>query len=287
MSHTPRICVLAMSALALAACAQQGGQPGGWFQDGFRQDTYRLASATQATGSEFNRRLHDGYVELAAAERSEYDWADSDRFARKALAAAADREVAPDALHERRVPGQTREPLLAARKDLLALFEQGGRDKAPRSSAEAQLGFDCWIQEQEENRQPADIAACRDRFRTALAEAKAAMGLPDDAHVVYFETGSAKLSTAELQKLMLAASEAKSAWVKVLVSGHTDGVGTSEKNEALSAARAKAVTDMLITAGVKAGQIQAKHFGAERPAVQAKAGKPVAKNRRVEVRILR
>lgn len=117
--------------------------------------------------------------------------------------------------------------------------------------------------------------------------AKSTMGVPSDAHVVYFKTGSAELTTAELQKLMLTATKAKGASAKVLVSGHTDGTGTSEKNEALSAARAKAVADLLISAGVKAEQIKAMHFGDSRPAVQSKAGKPAAKNRRVEVQILR
>ena len=287
MPNAPRIVVLGLSALALAACAQQGEQTSAWVQENFRQEAYKVAKATEPTGSEFNRRLHEGYVELAAAERMEYDWSDSDRFARKALAAASDQDVPPDALYERQVPGETWESLLAARKDLMALLQAGARDKAPLSTAEAQLGFDCWIQEQEENRQPEDIAACRERFQTALAEAKSAMGLPSGAHVVYFKTGSADLATAELQKLMVAATLAKSASAKVVVSGHTDGTGTSEKNEALSAARAKAVADLLISAGVKAEQIQAKHYGTSRPAVETTAGKAEPKNRRVEIQVIR
>lgn len=116
--------------------------------------------------------------------------------------------------------------------------------------------------------------------------AKSTMGLASDAHVVYFKTGSADLTTAELQKLMLAATKVKSDSATVLITGHTDGTGTSEKNDALSAARAQAVTDLLISAGVKAEQIRAMHFGDSRPAVESKAGKPAAKNRRVEVQII-
>src|SRR3546814_7288426 len=36
-------------------------------------------------------------------------------------------------------------------------------------SAEAQVAFDCWMEQQEENFQPDDIAACRDRFEAAMA----------------------------------------------------------------------------------------------------------------------
>ena len=117
--------------------------------------------------------------------------------------------------------------------------------------------------------------------------AKSTLGLPSGEHVVYFNTGSAELTTEELQKLMLTATKAKGASAKVVVSGHTDGTGTSEKNEALSAARAKAVADLLISAGVKAEQIQAKHCGDSRPAVESKTGRPAAKNRRVEFLILK
>lgn len=286
MLNAIRIAVFGVCALALGSCALQGDRAGGWAQGNPYKEPYRVAKGTDATGSEFNRQLHEGYVALAAAERREFDWSDSDHFSRKALAAAADHQVAPDALHERRVPGETRERLSAARGDLMELFRMGARDKAPLNSAEAQLGFDCWIQEQEENRQPEDIAACRQRFQTALAETKVALGLPSGAHVVYFKSGSAELSTAELQKLVLAAAEAKGAWAKVLISGHADSVGTSEKNEALSEARAKAVTDLLISVGVKAEQIRATHHGAARPAVDTKAGTAQPKNRRVEVHVI-
>ena len=287
MLNANRIIVLGACALGLAACAGQGEHTGAGTQEGLYQEPYRVARATEPTGSAFNRQLYEGYVALAAAERKEYDWSDSDRFARKALAAAADQDVTPDALDERMVTGEDWDSLLTARSDLMDLFRMGARDTAPLSSAEAQLGFDCWIQEQEENRQPDDIAACRERFLIALAETKTAVGLPSGALVVYFKTGSAELATAELQKLMLAAAEAKGAAAKVLVSGHTDDTGTSEKNEGLSEARAQAVTALLISAGIKAERIRAKHYGAARPAVVSEVGKAEPKNRRVEVQIIR
>ncbi len=40
-------------------------------------------------------------------------------------------------------------------------------------AANAQVMFDCWMQEQEENFQPPDIARCRDGFSAAIAAVEA------------------------------------------------------------------------------------------------------------------
>ena len=54
------------------------------------------------------------------------------------------------------------ERLSGARSRLIAAFGAGARKRAPKQAAEAQLRFDCWMQEQEENFQPDDIdAPCR------------------------------------------------------------------------------------------------------------------------------
>lgn len=287
MSTRAWIALLALTAPLLAACAEQRQMASDWVRQTLYQDPYTAAAAAEPTGSEFNRRLHGGYVALAAAEREEYDWADSRVFSKKALAAARGEDVPPDTLYERKLPPETRDELAAAREDLLGMLYEGARDKAPETAAEAQVGFDCWMQEQEENRQPEDIAACRERFRTALAQVKTALGRPSGAHIVYFKTGSAALGEAQLETLMKAAALAKGTSLKVLVSGHADSTGSSEKNEALSEARARVVTDLLISAGVKAERIEAEHYGATRPAVEATPGVAEAKNRRVEIQLIR
>jgi len=287
MSNKTWIAILSMSAPMLAACAEQGQMASTWIQRNIYQEPYAAAEAAEPMGSEFNRRLYEGYLALAASEREEYDWRDSAAFSRKALAAADDQDVAPDALYDRKLPESARGDLSAARKELTALLQKGAREKAPAIAAEAQVSFDCWMQEQEENWQPEDIAACRERFRVALAQVRTAMGYASGAQVVYFKTGSADVAKAQLEKLMKAAALAKGTSYKILVSGHTDSVGSSEKNEALSAARAKVVSDLLVSAGVKAEQIQAKHFGATQPAVETKPGMAEARNRRVELLIIR
>ncbi len=285
MSRKLRFVILGMSAPFLAACAEQGQQADAWIQENIYQEPYAAAKAAEPKGSEFNRLLYEGYLALAAGERAEYDWADSGAFSKKALAAAENQDVAPDSLYDRELPVDARDELSAARMDLMALLQRGARDKAPGRAAEAQVSFDCWMQEQEENRQPEDIAACRDRFQAALAKVKTVKA--PSAHIVYFKTGSADFGQAQVEKLMKAAALAKGTSLKVLVSGHTDSAGNQAKNIALSEARTKMVTDLLISAGVKAEQIEAKHYGEARPAVETSPGAAEARNRRVEIKLIR
>jgi OmpA-OmpF porin, OOP family len=287
MSKKLWFAILGMSVPFLAACAEQGQVADAWIKQNIYQEPYAAAEAAEPKGSEFNRRLYEGYLALAAAEREEYDWADSGAFSKKALAAAEDQDVTPDSLYDRKLPADARDELSAARKDLIDLLQKGARNKAPGSAAEAQVSFDCWMQEQEENRQPADIATCRERFQAALAQFKTAKQSPSvGSHIVYFKTGSADFGKAQLEKLMKAAALAKGNSAKVLVSGHADSAGSSAKNDALSEARAKAVADLLISAGVKAERIEAEHYGAARPAVETTPGVAEPKNRRVEIRLI-
>lgn len=73
---------------------------------------------------------------------------------------------------------------------------------------------------------------------------------------------------------------------KVRVDGHTDDVGTDEKNQTLSEQRAKAVMDFLIKAGVEKERLESKGFGKSQPLDAGKTEEARNKNRRVEFQIL-
>lgn len=118
----------------------------------------------------FERRLFLEYVGLGDTERAEYDWRDAVEFYRRADRVAAGERVEPEAVAARDLPGTASPALAAARERLIAAFAAGARVLTPDAAARAQAGFDCWIQEQEENFQPDDIAACRERFDAAMAE---------------------------------------------------------------------------------------------------------------------
>ena len=67
------------------------------------------------------------------------------------------------------------------------------------------------------------------------------------------------------------------------VEGHTDNIGTPAANKALSQARAKAVADLIVTAGINANRLEAAGYGQERPIADNRLADGRAKNRRVEI----
>ncbi|PFH20997.1 OmpA family protein [Burkholderia sp. JKS000303] len=70
---------------------------------------------------------------------------------------------------------------------------------------------------------------------------------------------------------------------KIEVGGHTDSSGAADHNATLSEARAKAVEQYLVAAGVPAGDLGAKGYGATRPLMPNDTEIGRAQNRRVEL----
>lgn len=79
---------------------------------------------------------------------------------------------------------------------------------------------------------------------------------------VFFDTGSADLRSESYTELnRLKELLVKNARMEIQINGHTDNVGSEENNQALSTARAKAVYEYLIDAGIKASRLRFKGFG--------------------------
>jgi outer membrane protein OmpA-like peptidoglycan-associated protein len=101
---------------------------------------------------------------------------------------------------------------------------------------------------------------------------------------VYFDTGKATIQERshglldDVARVMQAHPEVK----RVVIEGHTDNTGAPSFNKTLSAARAAAVREYLVGRGVDAARLEAKGFGAERPAESNKTAKGREANRRVE-----
>jgi len=72
----------------------------------------------------------------------------------------------------------------------------------------------------------------------------------------------------------------------IYVYGHTDDVGTDEYNLDLSRARAEAVQDYLVEAGIAPARITTRGFGKSHPVVSGTTAEARAKNRRVEIGIV-
>ncbi len=74
--------------------------------------------------------------------------------------------------------------------------------------------------------------------------------------------------------------------VKIEIRGHTDNIGTNEKNLILSRARAQKVKQILIDNGINAERILSSGYGEEKPLTDNATEKGRAKNRRVEFLIV-
>ena len=190
-------------------------------------------------------------------------------------------------------------PQTSARQRLVGTLSKGAAETVPSETALAQTGFDCWMQEQEENIQPDDIEACRSRFFAALeyiedamkpkpiakkVEPPAAPPPASELYLVYFDLDNAELSEAAKAVLETASSAArKLEGMTVSVSGHTDRAGTADYNMELSKRRAMAVSEALIKAGVASAAVKAEAFGQTLPAIITADGVAEARNRRVEI----
>jgi len=73
---------------------------------------------------------------------------------------------------------------------------------------------------------------------------------------------------------------------RIEVSGHTDNVGSSKKNKALSLKRAQSVRDYLIAKGIDGDRIEAVGRGDEAPTASNDTKEGQAANRRIEAREL-
>lgn len=150
--------IAVVGALALAACGTQ----------------LRKAEQVPVEGSAFDRHLYGGYIALAQSEFDEGDYRDSDGFAERAIRAARGEPVPPEAIEARRLPANRSTALAQARQRLVRALEAGARERAPERAARLQTAFDCWMQEQEESLESADIAACRSLFEEQIAALEAA-----------------------------------------------------------------------------------------------------------------
>jgi OOP family OmpA-OmpF porin len=74
--------------------------------------------------------------------------------------------------------------------------------------------------------------------------------------------------------------------IRILISGHTDDIGSEQYNLELSINRAKSVYKWLINNGIELGRLEFTGFGKSRPLFKDTDEKSRSLNRRVEVKIL-
>ena len=104
---------------------------------------------------------------------------------------------------------------------------------------------------------------------------------------LFFDTGKSVLLPASFTELdQLAAALSAQTALRIEISGHTDNQGNAAANQALSAARAQAVSQYLVGKGIPATRLSTKGKGATLPIAPNTDSENRAKNRRVEVKVL-
>jgi OmpA-OmpF porin, OOP family len=127
-------------------------------------------------------------------------------------------------------------------------------------------------------------SAVVDRLTVAPAPGPQVQALLGALPSVTFETGSATLTQQGRGVVAsVAAILAANPGVRVSIEGHTDDQGSAGDNLALSQARARAVLDALVAAGIRADRLSAAGFGESRPKVPNTSDANRAVNRRVEL----
>ncbi len=269
---------------------------------------YREVRDMQATGSEFQRHLHKEYVAISQHEFDEQHFGASSLWASKGRSAAQGQSVAPEGLADRDIPAEHVQELTDARSRLMAAFGKGAAEVAPAPVAHAQAMFDCWVEEQEEDYQPRDIARCRSAFDQAMAEVdealkpkpkeveppppppppKVEMKPPPEpeikrAYLVFFDFDEAVL-TVDAQVIVRAAAAASGKGKVALIDvvGHADRSGPTRYNMGLSERRAEAVKAELTRLGVSA-RIVPLARGESEPLVPTDDGVREPQNRRASI----
>jgi outer membrane protein OmpA-like peptidoglycan-associated protein len=231
-------------------------------------------------GPDFNQGLREGYLDLAGSMGA--DHGDRWHFQFKAVDSAKGELVLPDAVESRWLAAERAEELAAARARLLAALDQGGRAKAPKPAAEAQVAFDCWL-EQAVWSADADLS-CKQRFETAIAEVERALTTEGGVYLVFFAWDQADLTPVTQAVLdQVAADYARGRPTRLEVAGHADRSGTEAYNQALSEQRARNVARALAARGVPQSALDVQWFGESRPRIPTADGVREPQNRRVEI----
>jgi outer membrane protein OmpA-like peptidoglycan-associated protein len=209
-----------------------------------------IAARKAAEEAEAKRKAESDDAAKRAAEETE--------ARRKAEAEAAARRAAEEAEARRKAETEA-----AARR---AAEEAEARRKAEAEAAARRAA------EEAEARRLAAARQCQDSLQS-IAKAGG----------IRFRFGKSDLdpqSQPTLNKIADAAKGCPNVLIKV--DGHTDAVGDKDVNQALSLARAEAVAEFLVAAGLPRDRVVATGYGMDRPLADNATVEGRAQNRRIE-----
>lgn len=104
---------------------------------------------------------------------------------------------------------------------------------------------------------------------------------------IYFDFAKATLQPQSYPELQRVYDFMKNSAWKIQIEGHTDNKGSDDYNQTLAYDRATAVQQYLFNKGIASNRITVKSYGASQPIDTNETEEGRAKNRRVEVRLMR
>jgi OmpA-OmpF porin, OOP family len=260
-------------------------------------DIQTLRGTTRTTtGTPFTQALTQEYRSLTLFDADvDNDWENAYIFAAKGLAAAQGQVVLPENTANWSLTAPRRGELDAARGNLIAALDNGGRARLPDVAAKAQAKFDCWVEESSEGWQEAEIAACRGDFMALLAQ----LGMPvppppppapapmaQREFIIYFDWDSARITPEGMRIVDQVAADARNnVSTRIVLVGHADLSGPASYNLRLSLRRADAVRAALAQRGVATERTSVTALGDTEPAVPTARGVREPRNRRVVITI--
>lgn len=127
-----------------------------------------------------------------------------------------------------------------------------------------------------------------DNFLSYIKDGKMEAGKYYAFDRLYFNTGSSSLDANSMNQIENVAAIMKAyPKVNILFRGHTDNTGSAEGNKSLSASRALSVKNKLVEMGVASGRINTQGMGSVDPIADNTTAEGRAKNRRIDVSVVK
>jgi OOP family OmpA-OmpF porin len=211
-------------------------------------------------GSAFAQALHKEYSALARKLQAGHHLSDALYWNAKSARAAGGEEVAPESPNLQGMPPQAgNEPALALNR----VLKSDARTRDPADLAIAQVSYDCMMRHWERDVYDGILDACQKAFYDAIARLEGpapppmAMAPPPARDFwVYFDfdrynvrADGARILDGVLDSIRKLGTQ------RVMLTGHTDTVGTGPYNQRLSEERARAARNYLAQHGVPAAAI--------------------------------
>lgn len=264
-------------------------------------------------GRGFGFYLAQGYRRYAKHEDNANDFEDAAKFLHRAGAVERGERIEPEQLHLRILPVWAVDDLVYARQRLMRALSLGAAERLPKIAANAQVAFDCWMEQQEENIQPHDVARCRKDFEAFIVRLEyppvklpaPLPSAPDCAALpayqpmakgpacnqkldIFFELDRDQITGFAHQSLHDAVEHIRNTpGARLELRAHADRSGSEQHNDMLSRRRLNSTVAALQQLGLPLESITiARHYGETRPRVATPDGVREAANRRVEMHVI-